>query len=98
MNNPPAFPTPAGHATVKDYQPGVGEYSRTVEICQTGMTLRDYFAAKAMTGSLAAESHVYYFQDQKDDSGATKRTRYQIIAEEAYKIADAMLAAREKIL
>jgi hypothetical protein len=44
-----------------------------------GMTLRDYFAAKAMQGLLAS----------------TKVTDARIIAIDAYQAADAMLKARE---
>ena len=45
-----------------------------------GMTLRDYFAAKAMQGMLA-DSEVVASQEQ--------------LAEASYKMADAMLRARE---
>jgi hypothetical protein len=45
-----------------------------------GMTLRDYFAAKAMQGLLAS----------------TKTNSAQVIAKDAYIIADAMLAERNK--
>lgn len=45
-----------------------------------GMTLRDYFAAKAMQGTLAAQARC----------SAEKR------AESAYELADAMLAERAK--
>lgn len=50
-----------------------GEYS--------GMTLRDYFAAKAMQGWISC--------------GARAVNTREKIAEESYKIADAMLLARE---
>ena len=46
-----------------------------------GMTLRDYFAAKAMTGLLTAEIVGKYSKEH--------------VAEIAYRIADAMLKARE---
>jgi hypothetical protein len=46
-----------------------------------GMTLRDYFAAKAMTGLLTAEIVGEYSNEH--------------VAEIAYRIADAMLKARE---
>jgi len=69
MNNPPAFPI------VVDYGDGV-KY-------QTGMTLRDYFAAKAMQGMLAGL--LAYGHD----------IVWNQIAEDAYKQADAMLKARE---
>ena len=53
-----------------------------------GMSLRDYFAAAALTGMLA-------------DSGRTERFRDthnmdEINASWAYELADAMLAEREK--
>ena len=52
-----------------------------VEICpQGGMTLRDYFAAKAMAGILASAN----FGSAKDWIGG-----------KAYEAADAMLAARK---
>jgi hypothetical protein len=50
---------------------------------QTGMTLRDYFAARAMEGLIAS-----------DDDGAGDRI--DEIPTYAYQIADAMLEAREK--
>ena len=46
-----------------------------------GMTLRDYFAAKALSGSLA----------DPEVNGS-----FENIAKFAYKMADAMLKAREK--
>ena len=46
-----------------------------------GMTLRDYFAAKAMQGFLTAEYAGTY--------------RPEVWAKEAYEMADAMLKARE---
>ena len=46
-----------------------------------GMTLRDYFAAKAMTGLLTAEIVCEYSNEH--------------VAEISYRIADAMLKARE---
>jgi len=47
-----------------------------------GMTLRDYFAAKALQGMCADSS--------------TAGTRAQDLCEECYQLADAMLAARVK--
>ena len=46
------------------------------------MTLRDYFAAKAMQGFMANKAHAMHFNPQDD-------------ADYAYSIADAMLKARE---
>jgi len=48
----------------------------------SGMTLRDYFAAKAMTGLLTAEIVGEYSNEH--------------VAEISYRIADAMLEARKK--
>ena len=48
---------------------------------EDGMSLRDYFAAKAMTGLLTAEIVGEYSNEH--------------VAEIAYRIADAMLKARE---
>ena len=48
----------------------------------TGMTLRDYFAAKAMTGLLTAELVGEYSNEH--------------VAEISYRIADAMMKAREE--
>ena len=50
---------------------------------QKGMTLRDYFAAKAMQGFMANKSNPMRFDPENDASWA-------------YTIADAMLKAREQ--
>lgn len=74
MNDIPAFPT------VDD---------RTEDYGTRGMTLRDYFAAKAMQGMFAnpADGHENYDLNYED---YTKE-----IARCAYKMADAMMEARE---
>lgn len=53
-------------------------------VTYSGMTLRDYFAAKAMQGCWA-----------KDGADVQKKDA-KITAEWSYQMADAMLAAREK--
>jgi hypothetical protein len=63
----PAFPTPLQHNDWREDYPG--------------MTLRDYFAAKAMQSILI---------DPRIDNDS-----YRECAEGAYKAADAMLKARE---
>ena len=77
MNNPPAFPRPL---SVDDVDPDIS-YPAHV-----GMTLRDYFAAKAMQGIFASNAE----HDHEDEH------IFDAVAEAAYKQADAMLAAREK--
>ena len=68
MNNPPAFPKPKlmQQAVSFDHE--------------DGMTLRDYFAAKAMQGDVSAGAH---------------DGEFPAIAKRAYAMADAMLKARE---
>ena len=70
MNNPPAFPIVIDLASSVEYQ--------------TGMTLRDYFAAKAMQALLRQ------YPDHLMNSPASE------VASDAYSMADAMLAAREE--
>ena len=52
---------------------------------QGGMTLRDYFAAKAMQAICTS----------KDEAGTLLNHGYEWISSEAYKIADAMLKSRQ---
>lgn len=56
-------------------------YNRPTQYHLPGMSLRDYFAAKAMQGMLACEM---------------LRATEQEFSERAYAIADAMLKAREQ--
>jgi hypothetical protein len=54
-----------------------------------GMTLRDYFAAKAIQGICANPKDIHVFEDE------TYEEYIDEIARCSYKIADAMLKARE---
>ena len=67
-NGGPAFPVPLNQ----------GQSWQGMAPCD-GMTLRDYFAAKAIQGLLASET----------------TATHDGFAEAAYKVADAMLRARE---
>ena len=69
MKDIPAFPTPRHTRHFDDSQ---GAY-----IQDDGMTLRDYFAARAMQSMLNNSSN------------------YESVAKYAYKMADAMMKARE---
>jgi hypothetical protein len=60
---------------------GLGRLAAGYPFPHEGMTLRDYFAAKAVQGICA--------------SGPAKSWSDDAIAREAYQIADAMLRARE---
>ena len=72
MNNPPAFPFPAYTYPNGEINHGEG-----------GMTLRDYFAAKAMQGICNSRSH----SELKGHAIASAKV--------AYELADAMMKARE---
>jgi hypothetical protein len=80
MNDIPAFPRPYSH---DDYLEDI-DY-----LAQDGMTLRDYFAAKAMQALIQFEdkSLPYESRNTKDFDD---RVSYQ-----AYRYADAMMKARE---
>lgn len=73
--NPAAFPQLEAVLGGGIMQPTVSAYG--------GMTLRDYFAAAALTGVMP-------------DSNAGFRMSWSDYAEAAYAVADAMLAEREK--
>lgn len=70
LKNPPAFPRPIGT--------GGGINGNKYNESQPGMTLRDYFAAKAMQSLLISQ----------------KQEPYYVISEDAYRIADHMLNRR----
>ena len=74
MNNPPAFP----------------QYiiSNNGAYVDGGMTLRDYFAAQALTGAQIWDA-VINGKNAQFSAGTEK------LAEVAYAVADAMLRARE---
>ena len=55
-------------------------FPTTIDLCDKGISIRDYFAAKAMQGLIIGE----------DDF------EYDTIAKSSYKLADAMLAERNK--
>jgi len=79
MKNPPAFPT-------NQYANGISPSG-----FDTGMTLRDYFAAKAMQVILQSQYEDGIYVGDKDNISE------QVCANSAYIMADAMLAARETI-
>ena len=81
--NEPAFPTKIN----------TEHFSNPSTIYNTGMTLRDYFAAKAMQMEMQSTKE-YYNKGQCDVS--EWRELFVNIAEHAYDMADAMLIAREE--
>ena len=81
MNNPPAFPSGLiDPSTPEDH----------VQSLHKGMTLRDYFAAKAMQGLLTIPAETL------SESKTDKHERLDsYVSYLAYAMADAMLKARE---
>lgn len=77
-NNPPAFPR---------------SYTE-MNSSQQGMSLRDYFAAKALAAFIVNEGPVQKWGAEY--SSVTHESGYASDAERAYRYADAMLAEREK--
>lgn len=76
-HNPPAFPV-----SVPGHTYGDGS-SEIPYVAQEGMTIRDYFAGKAMQGIIANEGWASAPENIEKD------------AQRAYQYADAMLQARK---
>ena len=82
MKNPPAFPH------VADIMQVNGNSAVVKTLTQNGMTLRDYFAAKAMQVILQSQyEDRIYVGDRDNDSE-------HMCTNSAYIMADAMLKAR----
>lgn len=89
MNNPindggPAFPHPE---LTQDIENGCKTWE-----CATGLSIRDYFAAKALVGvlsSLTPEDRAEMAQHPCDEMN-------ELVAGGCYHVADAMLKQREK--
>lgn len=71
------------------------------DITCTGMTLRDYFAAKAMLGLMGMDKAEEFVDENGDEMNyeeegniGTLFVHTKFLAEEAYMIADMMLEAR----
>ena len=81
MNNTPAFPHVAEILQVD----GNSAFVKT--LTQNGMTLRDYFAAQALTGAQIWDAVI-------NGKNAQFSASTEKLAEVAYAVADAMLKAR----
>lgn len=89
FENPPAFPRQHSVADAND---------PAFKLGADGMTLRDYFAAKAMASMVGnqiwvATTRGYLLKDGAQELGISARG-YEMLANQAYEIADAMLRAR----
>ena len=72
--------------TIHDGGPAFPHDDSMSAATRPGMTLRDYFAAKAMQSS--------YLHFSNDDDWHTKHWTTEGLAQSAYAMADAMLKAR----
>lgn len=61
-----------------------------------GMSLRDYFAAKAMQGALSAAAGNSFAENLRERSRDTGKDIVDVLAMDSYLVADAMLAERAK--
>lgn len=73
----------------------VGSQTGVASGWEIGMTLRDYFAAQALNGALARTTLPEYELAALFGRNRTGIRREEIIAADAYRIADAMLARRD---
>ena len=99
-NGGPAFPAGAVRKSRPAHDPGADfRVTDVVEPRHAGMTLRDYFAAKAMQALVAARSEVFIDDkegvEQGDETDDTQYITSRWLAIDAYCIADKMLKARE---
>jgi hypothetical protein len=85
MNNPPAFPS------LGDIHTEVAGIPVKYH-AQLGMTLRDYFAAKALQGLLSNTAWVLEVAKQTSEN----KSFDTVNSSRAFAAADAMLEAREK--
>lgn len=75
------------------------EYFSKLKSAQSAMvnlTLRDYFAAKAMQGALSAASGEKFADALRERSRITGKSVAEVLAIDAYITADAMIAERVK--
>ena len=85
INNPKAFPSKK-FDKYESQRMGGTCYSNH----ESGMTLRDYFAAKAMQGFIANTLAMQAISDNFPNEGD------EYVAQESYRMADAMLKQREQ--
>lgn len=76
-------------APINDGGPAFPSHGSMGEVMQQGISLRDYFAAKAMQGLLAGN-----FMDLGRAADKTNQKLDEMVAETALRVADAMLKVR----
>lgn len=85
MENPEAFPRPYS------YDPGNGPDDDEHAVAQAGMTLRDYFAAKALQAILPVANDVDKRRGERGVQACSDD-----YAQVAYILADSMMKARKQ--
>lgn len=91
----PAFPRP--HSWDESPVTGIHEGDRIEpHSAQDGMTLRDYFAAAALTGYRAGMAHEAQMDPLTKTTPSVRVAVCESVAGWAYRDADAMLAERAK--
>jgi hypothetical protein len=65
------------------------------QVFQEGMTLRDYFAGKALEGFCSNDAKHQRAVEYLRINPSVKKTISEVLTKEAYDYADAMLKARE---
>ena len=86
----PAFPMARVTVLAEDGTP-----NEATGVTHGGMTLRDYFAAKAMQGIVSSIATEDDYRRLRGHASASGLTVSEWIARDAFKQADAMLKARE---
>lgn len=79
---------------MKAYPTTYRNYDESISTDCSGMDLRDYFAAKAMTAILAEEMRTYKALEFTDNGEEIPSTDLKWIAHRAYYMADAMMESR----
>jgi hypothetical protein len=74
-------------------EPAFPQHPSKEQFLQGGMTLRDYFAARAMAAAIQSEECMKYAREQAICHG--RGDVPDNIAKMAYRYADAMMSARE---
>lgn len=95
MSNFPAFPFEY-HNQTRDYQKSfVTDKMLPPDASEqySGLTARDYFAAKAMMGIISNEAMIQRHREVASENSIGEET---LLATSAYSLADAMLAERDK--
>lgn len=101
MKDEPAFPQIASEVIIDHHSGNFQGIAHTTS--EPGLTLRDYFAATALTGMFSSGGHKGVFAEIRKSGDAVHLSDAEVgrateirIAAMAYSMADAMLKAKEE--